>query len=316
MKYTIGIDLGGTNIAAGLVDENYRIVTVKSVKTRHERGYEAVCRDMAQLCADIAAEADGEIASVGVGAPGTINSGEGIIIYANNLQFRGVNIRQEINKVFERPVFVENDADCAALGESAAGASKGLDNSVMITLGTGIGSGFILNGAIYKGSFAGTGEFGHTVIHTGGEQCTCGRRGCLEAYASATALIRDTKRAANEHPNSLIWELAGGNIENIEAKTAFDAADAGDYAGKLVTERYVSYLAEGLANLVNIFQPAAIVIGGGIGGRGESLLAPLRERTEPLCYGGVLRSEIVAARLGNNAGIIGAAALSNDYKIV
>ena len=216
--YSIGIDLGGTNIAVGLINKDGGIVHKDSVPTLRERPYEAILKDMGMLVLEVVKDAGvkiEQISGIGVGSPGTPNCRDGILVYNNNLNFRNVPIRSEIQKYINLPVFLDNDANCAALAESVAGAAKDAETSVTITLGTGIGGGIIIGGKIYSGfNFAG-GELGHTVIVVDGEQCTCGRKGCWEAYASATALIRQTKKAAGDNPESHINKLVeGGSIQD------------------------------------------------------------------------------------------------------
>jgi glucokinase len=252
-----------------------------------------------------------QVRNIGVGSPGTPNCEEGILVYSNNLNFRNVPLRAEMQKYVNLPVFLDNDANCAALAESVAGAAKGVKHSVTITLGTGIGGGVIIDGKIYSGfNYAGA-EIGHTVIVCDGEQCTCGRKGCWEAYASATALIRQTSKAAEENPQSLINKLIEGDFSRIDAKTAFDAAKQGDETGERVVRQYIKYIAEGLINAINTFMPEIVVIGGGVCKEGEYLLKPLRELVSAGVYSReeVPQTQIRTAQMGNDAGIIGAAML-------
>ena len=232
-------------------------------------------------------------------------------MYNNNLNFRNVPIRSEIQKYINLPVFLDNDANCAALAESVQGAAKDAETSVTITLGTGIGGGIIIGGKIYSGfNFAG-GELGHTVIVVDGEQCTCGRKGCWEAYASATALIRQTKKAAGDNPESHINKLVEGEVSKIDAKTAFDAAKQGDQVANMVVKQYIKYISEGLINIINIFMPEILVIGGGMQ-RGGISLKPLRDQVDQGVYSteDIPRTKIRTAEMGNDAGIIGAAMLT------
>ena len=226
-----------------------------------------------------------------------------------------MNVRELIRKSIPLPVYLENDANCAAIAESVAGAAKGEDHAVIITIGTGIGGGIIIDKKLYTGFNGGGGELGHIVIQLNGEPCTCGRKGCWEAYASATALIRQTKDAALKNPNSKINEIVGGDLSRIDAKTAFDAAKMGDCTGLEVVNNYIVYLAEGLANIVNIFQPGVIAIGGGVSKEGEYLLRPLREKVRELTYSGygLEEGKIVAAQMGNDAGIVGAAFITKVW---
>jgi len=312
--YYIGIDLGGTNIAVGLVDEEGKIVHKDSVPTLNEREYPEIIKDMAMLSLKVIEDAGvslKDVKSIGIGSPGTPNTEKGILVYANNLKFRNVPMRDEMQKYIDLPIYLDNDANVAALAESVAGACKGARHSVTVTLGTGVGSGVVIDGKVYNGFNNAAAEMGHMVIVVDGEQCTCGRKGCWEAYASATALIRQTKKAAVANPDSLINKLVEGDLSRINAKVPFDAARQGDRIGLQIVEEYIKYLAEGLANLVNIFQPEIIAIGGGISKEGEYLLAPLRKLVSEKVYTveGVPQTRIVAAQLGNDAGIVGAAML-------
>ncbi|MBM7581526.1 glucokinase [Caldicoprobacter guelmensis] len=316
--YYIGIDLGGTNIAVGLVDEEGKIIHKDSVPTLNEREYPEIIKDMAMLSLKVVKDSGvslKEVKAIGIGSPGTPNNEEGILVYANNLKFRNVPMRAEMQKYIDLPVYLDNDANVAALAESVAGACKGAKHSVTITLGTGVGTGVVIDGKVYSGFNNAAAEMGHMVIVVDGEQCTCGRKGCWEAYASATALIRETKKAAVANPDSLINKLVDGDLSKINAKTPFDAARQGDKVGLHIVEEYMKYLAEGLANVVNIFQPEIIAIGGGISKEGEYLLAPLRKLVSQRVYTveGVPQTKIVAAKLGNDAGIVGAAMLGKMY---
>ena len=313
--YYLGIDLGGTKIAAGIVDAEGRIIKKASVPTGRTRNSDEIVEDMCVLAENLIKDAGislKELNSIGIGSPGTHDRQNGIVLYNNNLNFRNVKVREQMQKHVPVPVYLENDANCAAIAESVAGAAKGADFAVIITIGTGIGGGVIINKKLYTGFNGAGGELGHIVIRFNGETCTCGRNGCWEAYSSATALIRQTRNAAVANPNSKILALVEGDLDKINAKTAFDAARMGDETGTEVVDNYISIFAEGLANIVNIFQPNIIAIGGGVSKEGEYLLAPLREKTNVKIYSGegVEKTRIVEAKLGNDAGIIGAALIS------
>jgi len=312
--YNIGIDLGGTNIAGGIVSATGEIVLKKSVPTNASRGAEAIANDISELCKVLVSESainPADIKSVGIGSPGVIDPKSGTVFFAANLNFRNVALAELVNKGLEYPVYVENDANCAALGENAFGAAQGSKHSVTVTLGTGVGGGIVIDGTAYSGPFFGAGEVGHHIIVMDGEACTCGAKGCWEAYTSATALIRKTVNAAKSDPSSMINSLVNGKLEEVNAKTAFDAAAAGDGSAKAVVEKYIDYLCIGIVNIVNILQPEAIVIGGGVSGQGSALISMIENRMEALSFGGILKTRIVIAKLGNDAGIIGAAQLSN-----
>jgi len=314
MKYRIGIDLGGTNIAVGVCDEEYNIVGRASTKTNLPRPAEEIAADMVKASKEALANAGltlDDVAAVGIGAPGSIDPENGLIRYANNLGFRNVPMVELVSKGLGKPVSIENDANAAALGEALAGAAKGKKDAVAITLGTGVGGGIIIGGKIYTGfNYAGA-ELGHIVIEKGGWPCTCGRKGCFEAYSSATGLIKMTLEAMEADKSSKMWEICGGDTKKVGGRTAFDAARAGDKAGQSVVDRFIDYLACGIASIVNIFQPEVLCIGGGVSHEGEYLLAPLRKIVEREQYipEEVPKTQIVAAKLGNDAGIIGAAYL-------
>lgn len=313
--FRIGIDLGGTNIVAAVVNEKYEIVAKAKTPTATPRSADEIFDDIAKVCKQSMAQAGltiSDITSVGMGTPGTVNS-EGVIEFANNLGFDHVPARDMlIERLGCDNVHIENDANCAALGEACAGCGNGAKNFVAVTLGTGVGSGIIVDGKIVSGVNKAGGECGHIVIVVEGEPCTCGRKGCWEAYASATALINQTKAAMEEYPDSVMHELAAEEGK-VSGRTAFDAMRRGDIAGIKVVDKYIKYVACGLINLVNIFQPEVICIGGGICNEGETLLRPLRRYIEAERYSvhSKIQSKIVKASLGNDAGIIGAAILED-----
>lgn len=310
---TIGIDLGGTNIVAGVVYEQYRILASAKCKTHAERAAEAIVDDMAKVCREAVSKAGlsmDDVAYIGIGAPGTCNAELGTIEYANNLPFDHLPLRAMMNERLGKPIYIENDANAAAWGEVKAGAAKGANSCVCVTLGTGVGGGIVIDGKIYGGFNAAGAEIGHTVIVKDGEPCTCGRHGCWEAYASATALIRQTREAMKAHPESLMWKTAR-KLEDANGLTAFDAMRAGDAVGAGVVQTYIEYIAAGVVNMVNIFQPEIVCIGGGVSKEGETLLAPIRKILEAERYSrySEKQSVLCAAQLGNDAGVIGAACL-------
>jgi glucokinase len=313
MKYYVGIDLGGTNIVAGVVDENYNIIAKASTKTNCPRPEKEIADDMAKMAIEAVKNAKltmDQIEWVGVGTPGIANSETGIIEYSNNLGFKDTPMVKYIQESIDKPVFIENDANAAAYGEFVAGAAKGAKNAVCITLGTGVGGGIIIDGKIYSGSnFAGA-EIGHTVIEVDGAQCSCGRKGCFEAYSSATGLIRMTKEAIEEHPDSIMAKSAEEKGK-VTARTSFDCMRAGDPYAKAVVDKYIKYLAAGITNTINIFQPDILCIGGGVCNEGDPLLLPMKELVAKEVYtrNSPKNTEIVIAKLGNDAGIIGAAFL-------
>ncbi|MBE6855209.1 MAG: ROK family protein [Ruminococcus sp.] len=314
MKYYIGIDLGGTNIVAGVVNENYEIIAKASTKTNCPRPANEIADDMAKMAIQAVENAKltmDDIGWVGIGTPGIANSSTGIIEYSNNLGFENTPMVEMIQKHINKPVFIENDANAAAYGEFVAGAAKGANNAVCITLGTGVGGGIVIDGKIYSGSnFAGA-ELGHTVISVDGPQCSCGRKGCFEVFSSATGLIRMTKEAMEAHPESGMHALSAERGGKVSARTSFDAMRAGDATAKQVVDDYLKYLAAGITNTINIFQPDVLCIGGGVCNEGDALLVPVKELVAKEVYtrNSKKNTEIVIAKLGNDAGIIGAAFL-------
>jgi len=313
--YNIGIDIGGTNIAGGIVDADGKIIIKKVLPTLPIRGSKLVIKDIINLCKSLAEGSSISacgIKSIGIGSPGIVNPQSGKVVYAANLNFMNVALSDMLREELTYPVLIDNDANCAALGESAFGAAQGCEHSVTITLGTGIGGGIIANGSIYSGSFFGAGEIGHHIICINGADCSCGAKGCWEAYASASALIRGTVNAAKSSPSSLINKLVNGNLEKIDAKTAFDASLKGDEVAKGVVENYIDYLCIGLINVANILQPEVIVIGGGISGQGSALISQIESRAERFAAFGGMKTKIAIAELGNDAGIIGAAQLARQ----
>ncbi len=307
--YYLGVDLGGTNIAVGLVTEDGKIIASDSTPTLAEREYPAIVADMAEVCKKVVADAGvdmSEVASIGIGSPGSIDSENGVVLYANNLKFNQAPIAAELKKHIDLPVNIENDANAAAYGEYIANGN-GADDFVFITLGTGVGGGIIIDKKLYKGFNGIGGELGHITLVHNGKMCSCGNPGCWEAYASVTALISQTKEAIEKNPDSLMAKIAEENGE-VSGRTAFNAAKAGDAAGQAVVDQYRDYVASGLVSIINIFQPERIVIGGGISREGEYLLAPIREYCDKYGYNKILKkADIQVATLYNDAGIIGAA---------
>lgn len=316
--YYLGIDLGGTNIAVGVVDEDCKIVAKANSSTATENA-EQIADAMAATARQALEKAGitlNDVPWVGLGSPGTVNKATGIIEYANNLPFRNTPMQKMLSERLDgKPVYMENDANAAAFGEYMAGALKGAKVAVAITLGTGVGGGVIIDGKIFSGSnFAGA-ELGHCVIVADGWPCTCGRLGCWEAYASATGLIKRTKMHMEEAPkDSALWKIAEGDIEKVNGRTAFDAMRQGDPTGQKIVDEYVKYLSVGLINMINIFQPSILCVGGGVGNEGENLLVPVRAIVEKEQYGNNpdAATKICKAQLGNDAGIIGAAMLGKE----
>lgn len=312
----LGVDLGGTNIKAALVDENGQILQEGSRPTNLPRPAEAVCDDIAALCRELMAEKNltaADVACVGVGCPGTVDDTTGMVLYSNNLDWADFPMGEYLHKALDLPVRLANDANAAALGEAIAGCAAGAQSAVIITLGTGVGGGVVLDGKLLTGYTGAAAEPGHMVIdgRPDAPLCTCGRHGCFEAFASATALIRQTRLAMEQHPESGLWKLAP-TLEEVTGRTVFDARDAGDAVAAQVVDAYIGYLAEGVANLINIFFPQVVGLSGGIANQGEALLAPLREKVEPKVFGAAhahKKTAITTCTLGYRAGVIGAAML-------
>lgn len=305
----IGIDLGGTNIAVGLVNENKEIILKKSTPTLKERHYKEIVKDMAELSKKVVKEAGYDITdikAVGMGIPGTTDNERGLVLYCNNIQMRNAPIAEEFRKYIDVPVSLINDADAAALGEYCS-IGKDMHSFIFMTLGTGVGGGIILNGKIYDGFNHSGGEIGHMTIVSNGKQCNCGRKGCLEQYASVTALGEQTREKMKKCPESLMheWVKKRGRVSG---RTAFECARLGDKAAIEVKEQYIRYIAEGVCNLINIFQPEMFVIGGGISKEGDELLVPIKKFVRENDYNkDEPKTQIKIAKLFNDAGIIGAA---------
>ena len=313
-KAVIGIDLGGTGIKIGIVNRDYEILAKRAFPTGAERPAEAVIRDMAKETVRLLEESGccaENCVGIGVGCPGTIDRETGVVIYSNNIHWEMVPLAERLQEELKLPVSIGNDADCAALGEVLCGAARGCKNAVFLTLGTGVGGGVVLDGALYTGGHPGGVEPGHIRAGSEGRRCTCGRRDCLEAYASATALISDARKTVKRHPESLLVTLCGGDPQRIDAKMVFDAADAGDGSAMALVEDYIRYLASGIIDLVNIFRPDIVVLGGGVSAQKEKLTEPLNRYLAAECFGAprTYLPRVVTAENGNDAGILGAAGL-------
>lgn len=312
--YKVGVDLGGTNIAAGVVDDTLNIIGRGKVKTNIPRPPSAIFADIKTAIDMAVTDAKinyDDIISIGIGTPGSVNKSTGVIEFANNLEFENVPAKVMLESILNKPVYLDNDANCAALGEALAGSGHGVRNFVAITLGTGVGGGIIIDGRLVRGINYAAGEIGHMVISINGEQCNCGRRGCWEKYASATALVSQTKDSMRNNQDSLMWELVNDNIDAVNGRTSFDAMRKGDSAAKQVVDRYIFYVACGIINIINALQPDIICVGGGIGHEKETILAPLRRHIERERYSiyAEKQTQLVSAVLGNDAGIIGSALL-------
>lgn len=316
--YRIGIDLGGTNIAAGIVNEKFEIVAQDSTPTLTERPAVEIVDDIAMLCKKLCDKVGltvDDIASVGIASPGIVDDETGCVVYANNLHFKNFPILPLLRERFPaKEMHIENDANAAAWGEAVAGAAKGSKSSVMITLGTGVGGGIIDGGKVFKGFNSAAGELGHIVIEVDGKPCSCGRKGCWEAYSSATGLINMTKEKLAEceaQGRKTVMTEQVAQRGKVNGRTAFDGMRAGDEAATEVVNKYVKYLASGLASMINIFQPEVLSIGGGVSNEGQYLLDLVTPLVREQQYGTNLvpLTDIRIATLRNDAGIIGAAVL-------
>ncbi len=313
--YYLGIDLGGTNIAAGVVDEEMKLRYKTSIPTEVAGGVEHIVERMAEaarLAISGAGLTEDQIKSIGIGSPGAIDPEKGEVIYANNMGFSHTPLAKLLGTYFPgKAVYVENDANVAAWAEAKCGAAAGSKDSVTITLGTGVGGGMILDGKLYSGFNHAGGELGHIVIREGGRPCSCGRKGCWEAYASVSGLIATTKEHMQNHPESMMWELADGSMDKVNGLTSFDAMRKGDPEGQAVVEEYLNSVATGLVDIINILQPEILCIGGGISKEGETLLKPVVAYAKKEMYARFndVHTDIRIAMLGNDAGIIGAALL-------
>lgn len=312
MEYCIGVDLGGTNIAAGIVDLSAKsIVRKASIKTNAPRPCKAISEDIVRLCNDICRDEGLSLSDMkwlGVATPGIVKNG--VVITASNLGWNNDNLSEVLSSMTGLPVFVANDANCAAYAEAMWGVGEGENSLVIITLGTGVGGGIVINGKIWEGMNGFAAEIGHMVIDAGGINCSCGKRGCFEAYSSARALVAETRRMMTLYRDSLMWKLCRGDIMRVNGITPFKAAAAGDVAAKAVIDDYVKYLAVGVSNVINIFQPAVVCIGGGVSGEGENLMRPLREQISRISFGTAIgRTRVCVAKYMNDAGIIGSALL-------
>jgi len=311
MNY-LGIDLGGTNVAVGVVNSEGAIIG-----RGHRpcpRGVQAIGAAIIDACREAVSDAGlslADIEAAGLGSPGLVDVESGAVLFAGNLDLENAPLCAMISDALGVPVLLGNDANVAALGEFLFGAGAGTRNMIAITLGTGVGCGLVLDGRLYSGFNSFAGEVGHIYTEIDGRRCTCGRRGCLETYASATGLMVTAKECAAKYPESAMYRLAGEDLERLDGKLFFRALAEGDAAAQETFELYIAHLAHGLGTVVNLLQPEVICVGGGIAGAGEVLFAPLRERVRELDFArnSGRNVRIVGAVLGNDAGIIGAAML-------
>ncbi len=307
-----GIDLGGTNIAVGIVNESGKILSQCSTPTRPERPYQEVAQDMI-VCIEKALRQAGctveSLHSIGIGIPGIADAKTGRIIFCTNLGWRDIPLREELQKSINKPVFIDNDATVAGYAESVSGVSRGCDTSVFLTLGTGVGAGIIFNGRPWNGAHGVGGEIGHMTLAVNGVPCTCGNNGCVERYCSATAIIRMARQSCMAYPDSAILKKAG-SIDDIDAKAVIDAAKEGDKIALRIFHRYCDFLAMAINNITAMLDPEMIVLGGGVSRAGTFLTDTVKEYTPRyLMYKTMPSPKIEIAQLGNEAGIIGAGLL-------
>ncbi len=314
MYYTLGVDLGGTNTAAGIITEEGTLLGQASVPTR-QTDPDSVLAGIVSASKQ-AMQKTGiskkDLHAVGIGIPGLIASSKGPVIFAPNVGWKNTNPVPDLEKVFGVPVILGNDGACAALGEAVGGSGRQYRNIVMLTLGTAVGGGVVFDGTLFQGFGAFGGELGHIPLkRRGAAPCSCGRRGCFQQYASGFALIWQTRKVAQAHHESLIWDLCGQDLDQIDGRTAFRAAAMGDPMGKGIVERYIEDLSEGISGLINIFRPDAFVIGGGVSNEGDPLFVPLNQKVSGLCYASELIGSppVIPAVLGSSAGILGAGLL-------
>ncbi len=313
--YTIGIDIGGMSIKIGLVDDLGKIIEQVRVKTVRDsnKGLNDMIDSIKYLLNNNEIKIE-QLRGIGIGCPGAVKSEEGIIDYLPNLGWDTVDVRTPLKKAFDVDVMVSNDANVASLGEVIYGAAKGYSTCTMFTIGTGVGGGMIINGKLFEGGFSRGAELGHMTLIMNGKECTCGRKGCIECYTSATALIDQTKDEMLKNRYSSMWKFVDYDINNVDGRTAFECSKQGDFSAIKVRDKYIEYLGESILNMLNIFRPEVFIIGGGISAQGEYLTNLLKEYCEKFDYGYKRspRTEIITASLGNDAGIIGAAALLNQ----
>lgn len=304
----IGIDVGGTNLVAAKVNDAGEILEKISIPVNRSATAEQLCTDLISLARQVAKEA--EIEAVGIGFPGLVDNETGIVLQTPNMPFHNTPFRALFQEQWNVPVYMGNDANCAAIGEYWAGAAKGHNTVMMITIGTGIGGGLVIGGKLYDGFAGGGMEVGHMVIDPNGSLCGCGRKGCYEQFASATALIREAKEQMQLSRGSRLWAACGERIESLQGVHVFQTASDGDPTAQKVLDTYIDYLAIGLANLINILQPEVVCLGGGISNAQDELfLAPLRERVKKYVFDKNAALSLERAKLGNDAGLVGAAML-------
>lgn len=310
--YSIGVDIGGMSIKVGLVDDRGKIVAQTRVKTAQTA--DAVIEDIAKLISGLLEKHNidkCQVKGIGIGCPGAVTRETGVVAFLPNLGWENVPLVDKLKKYHNVEIIISNDANVAALAEAIYGCAKDYNSSIMFTLGTGVGGGIIIDKKLIEGKFSRGAELGHTTLILGGKPCGCGRNGCVECYASATALIKQTKEEMMSNKNSAMWGFVDGDINKVDGRTAFECSKVGDVSAIKVVDQYVYYLSESILNMLNIFRPDAFIIGGGISAQGDYLIDKIKSYCAKFDYGykNAPITEILTATLGNDAGIIGAAAL-------
>jgi glucokinase len=323
MKYYLGLDVGGTNLVAGVVDNTYKIIAKESVPANAGRSVEDITFDMAEVSKKAVRKAGlqlTDLSSWGIGMPSCVNPKTRLLVHANNFGWKNVPIYEHLEKHIPLPIYIENDANCAAYGEVLAGAASNYTDAVMLTLGTGVGGGIVINKKIYAGFDKMGAELGHTKLVYNGITCTCGQKGCLESYCSSTALIRCAREAVDTAPSSLIMEMCEHDKSRIDGEIVFECAKKGDALAAGLIDEYIGYLAAGISSFITIFRPEVIILGGGMAHAGDFLLEAVNERLYTCTFAAeeIGIPKVIKAALGNDAGLIGAAflekSIENGYK--
>jgi len=310
MRYYVGIDLGGTFVKGGLVDEKGEIIRFDSIPTRVEQPYDVVLSDIEGLISKLIEGNESSVCGIGMGVPGLVDATRNNIVIAPNLHWRNVPVGERLRKKFGCNVILSNDANVAGLGEARFGPGAKYGTSIFLTLGTGVGGAIIIDGKLYEGNACAGAEIGHMIIRAGGNQCACGNRGCYETYASASALVRETKKAMQANPNSKMWEI--GSLDAVCGKTPFDYYKT-DKSAKKVVDTYIKNLTTGIINIANVFRPEAVILGGGVAKQGAFLTDKVERLLKKGIYGGELGPEVkVLTASLKEAGVVGAASLNMD----
>lgn len=303
MKYRIGVDIGGMSVKIGVVDSEFNVAEKHRFATGSGVTVDYIVNGIIDICRGLIEKY--HIESIGIGSPGRVDADNGIVVRAGNLPFRDEPLAAKIQNALSIPTYIENDGSCALIGEVAAGACKGCTDAVIVTIGTGIGGAIVLNGKLVRGAKCGAGELGHFVIDRNGAECDCGLKGCFEQYASASALIAQTKKAIEENPDSILASCAS---DEVTGKTVFDAYELNCPVATELLEEYGRILADGINSLVHIFQPQMVAISGGIANQGKTLMSLVSPNLLP-------DSDAATTTLNGDGGIIGAALLGTEYSL-